>query len=313
MSALYSQKFTANADGSIVEAVLRFDSGKSRLTVEEGRKLRDAVLKVNEADAVVITFDQIGYALLNQGKVKESLAAYQQLTALHPKEALHKIQLAYAYLQAGLGDQARAIAKEATILEPNSADAFRALGWIMEHDLIGRMLAKGFDYQASLEAYRKARQLDPKETDPRTKGTQSDYAKLLEYDADGSRYTEKSHMEQAITEFKNIRERDEEAGKKYDDFVLYDLWYLRRYQELMAQAAVLPGTDTRRGLILAAVAVDKGVDAAVKKSMDITSDEQQRSKSLANAASLFSVFKCTRKRRKCFPYHQKARVIQPRS
>jgi len=285
-SARYSRKFTANAEGTVAEAVMRFDSGKSRLTVEEGKKLRDAVLKMHEADAVIITFDQIGYALLNQGKVKESLAAYQQLTALHPKEALHKIQLAYAYLQAGLGDRARAVAKEATVLEPNSADAFRALGWIMEHDLIGRMLAKGFDYQASVDAYRKARLLDPQEIDPRTKGTQADYAKLLEYDADGNRYSEKSHLEQAVTEFKNIRERDEESGKKYDDFVLYDLWYLRKYKELQEQAAALPGTDARRGLILAAIAMDKDIEAAVKKSLDITSDEQQRSNAMTNAARL---------------------------
>ena len=102
-SARYSQTFTANAEGTVAEAVLRFDTGKSRLTIEEGKKLRDAIVKAREADAVVITFDQVGYALLHQGKVKESLAAYQQLAALHPKEGLHKIQLAYAYLSAGTG------------------------------------------------------------------------------------------------------------------------------------------------------------------------------------------------------------------
>ena len=111
-SAHYSQKFTANAEGTVAEVVMRFDSGKSRLTVEEGKKLRDAMLKAVEAEAIVVTFDQIGYALLNQGKVKESLATYQQLAAQHPKEALHKTQLAYAYLAAGLGDKARAVAKK---------------------------------------------------------------------------------------------------------------------------------------------------------------------------------------------------------
>ena len=283
-SAHYTQRFTSNADGTVVEAVLRFDTGKSRLTVEEGKKLRDAVVKAREADAVVITFDQVGYALLNQGKVRESLSAYQQLAALHPKEALHKTQLAYAYLSAGLGDRARALAKEATLLEPNSADAFSALGWIMEHDLIGRRFGRGFDYQAAVDAYRKARQLDAKETDPRNKGTQADYALLLEYDAEGERYSEKSHMDQAIAEFRDLKKRDEEMGKKYDDFVLYDLWNLRRFKELEETVASLPASDVRRGLLLAAVTAEQGMDAAIQKSLEITNDEQTRSKSLTNAA-----------------------------
>jgi transglutaminase-like putative cysteine protease/tetratricopeptide (TPR) repeat protein len=283
-SAHYSQTFTGNAAGTVAEAVLRFDSGKSRLTVEEGKKLRDAIVKARDADAIVITFDQVGYALLNQGKVRESLAAYQELSALHPKEALHKIQLAYAYLNAGLGDKARALAKQATVLEPNSADAFSTLGWIMEHDLIARRFGRGFDYQAAVEAYRKARELDPKETDPRNKGTQADYAMLLEYDAEGDRYSEKSHMEQAITEFRDLKKRDEEMGKKYDDFVLYDLWYLHRFKELQETVATLPATDVRRGLVLASIAAEQGIDAAIQKSVQITTDEQARSKSVTNAA-----------------------------
>jgi tetratricopeptide (TPR) repeat protein len=285
-SAHYSQKFTANAEGTVVEGVLRFDSGKSRLTVEEGKKLRDATVKASEAEAIVVTFDQIGYALLNQGKVKESLAAYQELAALHPKEALHKTQLAYAYLTAGLGDKARVVAKEATVLEPTSADAFSTLGWIMEHDLIGRRFARGFDYQAALDAYSKAHQLDPKETNPQDKGIQVNYAMLLEYDADGTRYSEKSHLDQAITEFKEIKKRDEETGKRYDDFVLYDLWYLRKFKELLGQASALPATDIRRSLILAATVADQGLGAASKKSLEITSGEQERSKAMMNGGSL---------------------------
>jgi tetratricopeptide (TPR) repeat protein len=285
-SAHYSLKFSSNADGTIAEVVMRFDSGKARLTVEEGKKLRDAIVAAIDADAIVITFDNVGYALLNQGKIKESLAAYQQVAGIHPKEALHKIQLANAYLKAGLGDRARAVAKEATVLEPNAADAFSTLGWIMEHDLIGRRFAKGFDYQAALDAYKKAHQLDPKETNPRDKGIQIDYAMLLEYGSDGERYSEKAHLEQAIAEFKDIRKRDEETGKRYDDYVLYDLWYLHKYKDLRDQASVLPGTDARRGLILAAIAAEQGMDAAVTKSNEITSSEQERSKAMTNAAWL---------------------------
>ena len=178
------------------------------------------------------------------------------------------------------------MAKEATILEPNSADAFSTLGWIMEHDLIGRRFAKGFDYQAAVEAYRKARQLDPKETDPRDKGAHVDYAMLLEYDADGQRYGEKSHMDQAIAEFNDIKKRDEETGKKYDDFVLYDLWYLRKFKELQEQLAALPGSDIRKALTLGAIAAQEGAGPAIQRSLQITSEEQDRSKALVTAAYL---------------------------
>ncbi|HZU30400.1 MAG TPA: hypothetical protein VFB79_04755, partial [Candidatus Angelobacter sp.] len=285
-SASYSQKFTANSDGTIAEAVFRFDAGKSRLTVEEAKKLRDAVVKAGEAEAIVISFDQTAYALLNQGKVKESLAAYQQLAALHPKEALHKIQLSRAYLSAGLGDRARAVAKEATIIEPNSAVAFGNLGWVMEHDLIGRRFGKGFDYQAAVAAYKKARQLDPKELDPEVKGTQVDYAILLEHDADGVRYSRKSHMEEAIAELKEVKKRDESLGKQYDDNVLYDLFYLQKFKDVIEQASALPGNDVHRGLILASITASQGIPAATKKSLEIAPDETTRTKAIANAGLL---------------------------
>ncbi|HET6935939.1 MAG TPA: DUF3857 domain-containing protein, partial [Candidatus Angelobacter sp.] len=199
-SARFTQKFSANPDGTYAEAVLRFESGKSRLTVAEAVALRDAVVKAREADGISITFDQIGYSLLSAGKVKESLAAYRQLSELHPKEALHKTQLANAYLTAGLGDRARELARQAIALEPNSASAYATLAWILQHDSIGRRFGRGFDYQGALDAYRKALQLDPKEKDPQIKGVRADYAILLEHDSEGQRYSPKALLEQAIAQ-----------------------------------------------------------------------------------------------------------------
>lgn len=278
------QKFSSNPEGTLAEAVLRFESGKGRLTVTEAAALRDAVVKAREGDAIVITFDQVGYSLLTAGKVREALAAYKQIAAQHPKEALHKVQLAYAYLTAGLGDKARLTAKEAVALEPNSANAYATLGWMLQHDLIGRRFGKGFDYQAALEAYRKALQLDPKESDQQNKGVRADYAILLEHDADGTRYSEKARLDLAIAEFTELKKQDEERGKKYDDFVLYDLCYSRKFKELQEKISSMPRSETRRFLLIGAVAAEQGAAAAIKKSLEITSEDQDRAKALIAAA-----------------------------
>lgn len=280
-SAHYSQKFTANAEGTVAEAVLRFDSGKSRLTAEEGKKLRDAIVKAREADAIVITFDQIGYALLQQGKVRESLASYQQLAQQHPKEALHRIQLSRALLTAGLAEKARVVAREATALEPNSAQAYSSLAWVLEHDSIGRWLKKGCDYQGAVAAYRKAKELDPKDKDIR-----ANLAILLEYDPHGERYTAQAHLKEAVAEFRELKKMDEETGRTYDDNVLYDLWYARDFKAVEDTLSSLPATDTRRGFVVALAAAGQGAEAALKKSLEITSSEDLRRKALTTAGWL---------------------------
>jgi tetratricopeptide (TPR) repeat protein len=282
-SAQFTRKFTSNPDGTIVQAVLRLDSGKSRLTVDEARQLRDAVLRARNADPIFISFDHVGRSLLSAGKIKEALATYRQVAAQHPKEAIHRIQLADALLAVGLAERARAVVKEATVLEPSSALAFSTLAWILQHDLIGRRFKKGFDYDGAIAAYRKAKELNPKDKDLRT-----NLAILLESDADGDRYTEKAHLREAIAEFKELKELDKDYMRTYEDNILYDLWYAHDYKDLLEAVAGLPTTDVRKGLMLAAIAADQGPDAAIKKSMEITTEEQGRSKALVSAGALLT-------------------------
>jgi len=280
-TASFTQKYSSNADGTIVEAVLRFDTGKVRMTVQEAKVLRDAVVKARNSDPIFITFDQIGHALLSAGKIKEGLAAYRQLAQQHPKEALHRIQLARALLSAGLAENARATAREATVLEPSSAQAYTTLAWILQHDLIGRRFKKGFDYEGAVAAYRKAKTLDPKDKDLRT-----NLAILLESDAEGTRYSKKAHLKEAIAEFKELKEIDKDYMQSYEDNILYDLWYSHDYKTLLAAVAALPTTDVRKGMMLAAVAADQGAEAAVKKSLEITTEDKGRSTALVNAGAL---------------------------
>ena len=277
-TAHFSQKYSSNQDGTVVEAVLRFDSGKGRLTVQEANALRDAIVNARAADGISISFDQIGYSLLSAGKIKEALSLDRQLVADHPREALHRVRLALALLSAGLGEKARAMMKEAAALDPKSPQVFEYQGWILEHDPIGRLRAKGFDYDGALAAFRKAKQLDPK-----VKAARADLAILLEYDADGVRYGKNAHLDEAIAEFNGLKKLDESYARSYEDYVPYDLWYLGKVSELKEHLSGLPGSETRKSFSVAIVALTDGTDAAIKKSLELASDEETRSKILYNA------------------------------
>jgi transglutaminase-like putative cysteine protease/Tfp pilus assembly protein PilF len=279
-SAIFVQKYSSNPDGTVVQAVLRFESGKTRLSVNEAAELRDAVVKAQASDPIFVTFDQVAHSLIASGKIKEGLAEYQQLAHQH-QEALHRIQLSRALLSAGLAENARVVARQATSLEPNSAQAYSTLAWILEHDLIGRRLKKGYDFQGAVTAYKKAKELDPKDKDIR-----ANLAMLLEYDSNGDRYTAKSQLKDAIAEFRDLKKLDEETGRTYDDFVLYDLWYSRDFKALEEALQALPATDTRRGFVVSMTAIKQGSDAALRKSLEITTSDQLSRKALTTAGWL---------------------------
>jgi len=277
----FNQEYSVNPDGTVVKAVLRVECTTTRMTVEEAKGLRDAVVKARNADPIFITFDSVGQSLIAEGKIKEGLAAYRELAVQHPKEALHKVQLARALLTAGLGEQARVEAQAATAVEPTSALAFSTLGLVLKHDQIGRPLEKGMDFEGSVAAYRKTITLDTAD-----KETRAELGILLEYDADGTRYSENAHLKDAVAVMRELKKLDEEYARTYDDNVLYDLWYAHDYQGVLDYAATLPTSDIRKGLVIAATALISGTEAALKKSVEITTTDQTRSQALMNAGAV---------------------------
>jgi tetratricopeptide (TPR) repeat protein/transglutaminase-like putative cysteine protease len=274
-----TQKYSSDSDG--FRAVVRLENTQHRLTVEQAKQLRDAVLKARNRDAILISFDHVGHSLLSSGKIKEGLAAYEKVAAQHPKEALPKARLARALLTAGLGERARKVAMEGTLLEPSSFIAYNVQGQVLKNDLVGRPLKKGMDYQGAVAAYKKAIALDPKDKESR-----ADLAILLEYGAEGTRYSENAQLKEAVEVLRNLKKMDEEYERTYEDNVLYDLWYSGDYKALLEYAATLPTSDVRKGLIVAATAIEEGSDAAIKRSVSVTTDEQSRSKVLANASAV---------------------------
>lgn len=279
----FNQEYSTNPEGTVVKAVLRVECTATRMTVDQAKNLRDAVVKARNADPIFITFDNIGQSLIAEGKIKEGLAAYRQLAAQHPKEALHKVQLARALLTAGLGEQARVEAQAATTLEPTSDLAFSTLGLVLKHDQIGRLLKKGIDFEGSVAAYKKAIALDPT-----NKANRADLGLLLEYDADGVRYAENAHLKEAAELMRELKKVDQDYAGTYDDNILYDLWYAHDYQAVLDYAATVPTSDVRKGLVIAATTVINGTNAALKKSFEMTTNDKERSGALVNAAAVLT-------------------------
>jgi transglutaminase-like putative cysteine protease/tetratricopeptide (TPR) repeat protein len=241
--ALLTEDYSTDKDGAVL-ARLTFDTVKRRYTVDEATELRNKVTDIIDGPAILVNFEPQGAALLHEGKVKEALAAYRSMIALHPNEAVHHLQLAKVLLDAGMGEAARAEARKAVELEPNSALAEKTLAQILKFDLVGRSMRPGSDLAGAAEAYRAAIRLDP---DDHT--TQGDFAILLEYDPVGRRYGRFSKMKEAIAEYQKLSE-DELTDLGIRNNLAYALFYggdaegaIKAAQTLNTQPTALLGAS----------------------------------------------------------------------
>jgi tetratricopeptide (TPR) repeat protein len=196
--ALLTEKFS-KLDAGVVEADLVFDSGKRRYTIAEATELRNKVAEIAAGPAIFVNFEPEGEALLHEGKVKEALASYRSLIAANSNDPVHHLQVARVLMEAGLGEAARAEAREAVKLDPKSALAERTLADILKHDLVGRDMRPGSDWAGAAEAYREATRLDPDDH-----SAQGNLAILLEYDAVGRRYGGLASLKQAVAEYQKL-------------------------------------------------------------------------------------------------------------
>jgi Flp pilus assembly protein TadD len=192
------EDFSISDDGT-VHVRLVFDTGKRRYTVAEATEMRDKVAELLSGPAILVSFEPKGQVLLREGKVREALATYRGLITQHPTEAVHHLQLADVLLDAGMGEAARAQAREAVKLDPKSPLAQKELAQVLKHDLVGRTFRPGSDLAGAAEAYRAAAALDP---DDNT--TRADLAILLEYDPVGRRYSRQAPLKDAVAEYEKL-------------------------------------------------------------------------------------------------------------
>jgi tetratricopeptide (TPR) repeat protein len=272
--AKFSVAYSSDNTGTVL-VTIRLNSVKGRYTAQEAESMRTAVRQFRKRDYIAIGFDNIGHALIAQGKVTEGLKEYESIAAQHPKEALHRSQYASAMLDVGLCEAARAQAKKATELDPKSTKAFKELGWILQHDLVCRRLKKGFDFDGAVAAYHKALDLDPEDI-----YTRADLAILYEHGRDGYQYSPSSQLDDAVAEWKAVRKLDSRVGAKYIDNLLFDLIYAKHWKELQTELAAVSMDPTHRSMALVSTVATDGVAAAIEQSKQITPDEVSRSAAL---------------------------------
>ncbi len=272
--SILTEEFSGDKDG-VVHATLRFDTVKRRMTVSEAAELRDKVSQLIAGEAILIYFEPIGQTLVSQGKVREALLSYRELIALHPKEAVHHLQVAETLLAAGLGEAARAEAQTAVKLEPTSALAEKTLAEILEYDLVGRKFRPGSDYGGAEAAFRLAETLDPDD-----KATVGNLAILLEHNRWGLRYGPGAKLNDAVAEYRKLTaQKLAELGLQNN--LPFAMFYAGQFSDAQKNAQSLNPQPI--ALIVACEAALRGSEAALAEAKRRTGGEQQL-KQIAEAA-----------------------------
>ena len=260
-TASLATKYEIASDGAVL-ATLRFDSGKRRLTAAEMESTRKAVTDLQDSNAIVIGFDSIGWSKLNAGDIREGIAAFRSLAELHPKEARHHVQIGRAYFLGGMAEMARQEFQRAIALEPGYAPAHRFSGIALQHDLLAREFRKGFDLPGAIAAYRKAKELAPKDADIRV-----ELAKLLSRGDDGELFSHGAHLGEAIDEYKAIAaDLDDD---RYEGELLTVMAHAGRFDEMKKRARDVKDDKQRLTAVVTATAATDGVDAALREAASV--------------------------------------------
>jgi tetratricopeptide (TPR) repeat protein/transglutaminase-like putative cysteine protease len=273
--ATLSWEFSTAPD-EIVTAILRFDTGKRLYSGNEAAEVAKGLQELEDKDALflLVTFEQTGEALLAAGKVREALAELRKVADLHPKEAIHRAQIARALVGGGLGEAARVEARRAVELDPSSAIAYQVLGSVLEHDVVGVRFKNGWDREGAAAAYRKAIQLEPENI-----SALSDLAILFEHNIAGQRYAPDADLDQAIELYRTALSKasEDEKAVLQDNLSVALLWK-GRFKDVRE-------TAVRTELRLAATAAQDGADTAIREAALLIPDPAQRQAALVQAAS----------------------------
>ncbi|HUY80616.1 MAG TPA: DUF3857 domain-containing protein [Acidobacteriaceae bacterium] len=275
--AALTRTYSENKQG-VVTVDFRFTTGKSHYNVADALALRKAIAQLNKENAIIITYDQAGAKLLAQEKIREALAADQKLIDANPKDAVQHVRMAYALLHAGIGEQARAEAAQATQLDPKSTLAWKALGWMLQHNLIGVLHGQGFNLEGAADAYKKAMALDPNDTN-----AMASLASLYEYDKNGTRYGSVEGLNLAIQEYQALKKKHKDAGERYENMLLFCMLYAHHYQDLLTELATVPTSPVRDGLSITATVATRGVAAGLQRANQVSGGTSQRDMDLRSA------------------------------
>jgi len=265
-------------DGSVT-ATFRFDSVKSTYTAAEAIALQAATIAFGEEDAPSVSFEEVGESLLSAGKYQEALDEFRRLSSLHPTEALHHIQLSNAYEAALFGNEARAEARKAVELEPESAAAHARLAWTYLLDPFARVFEPGSDLAAASAEYAEAAKLEPDETLYTV-----NQAIIAEYGDNFVRYSKGARLDDALAIYAKIEK--ELKGGNWENNSAYDLLRLGRFKELKESTKASTLSKQRKALFIAAVAAVDGVPAAFREAARVAQAAEDRREVLSLASQM---------------------------
>ena len=254
----------------------RMDSGPKRISAADFTSMREAVVEKLQEPAYLLAFDQLGRQYLEAGDVGKAIAEFRRLAALHPKEALHRTEVARAFLSGGIGSAAREEARQAIAIEPGSARAHQALGFVLSHDLIGRQFGKGFDHEGAIAAYRKAKSLAPKDVDIR-----AEYASVLQWSPTGEVYGPGSKLQEAIDEYRSMKKELEVQEEVIDRELMVLYARTGQFEELKKVVDTTKDTEKKDIFKIVIAAALRGPSAGLKASEAI---EMSRRRSTQQAA-----------------------------
>ncbi len=270
------RRIVVQPDG-IVEVRVESDTGARTWSPSDVDSARRGIARARATKALIVQYESVGYRLRHEGRFRDAISEYRRLAALHPAEALHRAQIAYTLLDGGLGEAARAEARAATVLEPAAPAGWRALGWALIHDAVGRQFRRGCDLAEAERALRKAKEIDPSEPSDRR-----NLAVVLEYGKNLERYEDPAALGPAIEEWKALA-RDLKSHD-YDLSLLICLFHAERFSDLASLALTLPDSADRDVLHIAAVAAASGPEAAQVLAATLAPDAATRQNRLAAAA-----------------------------
>lgn len=257
-------------------ATVTFDSGRTRLSPAELTTFQEALRELRQEPATALRFVHTGQAHLAAGRVREALIEFRRLQAAHPDAVLHRTQIARAYLAAGLGEAARREAQSAVAVAPRSLEAHMTLGWVLEHDLIGRRLLPGADRAGAERAYRQVIAIDPK-----AYGARASLALLFEHDTRGGHTWPRERLADAIAEYDVLHE----AG--HSEYHLNHALALFRLERWPAAAALARKLGTVEGsaLVVAVTLLTQGSAAALRELQTLVPENGKRAEALRLAGA----------------------------
>jgi hypothetical protein len=255
--ATLDESFSLAEDG-VVSAVLRCDSGPTRISPADVATMRTVLAELAEREPITIRFVHSGQTHLAAGRVREGLRELVTLIERSPQTALHYVRLSRGLLATGFGERAREVARTAVEVDPNSLLAHTTLAWVLQHDAIGRRFGPGFDLAGALAAYRAALALDDSSSEARIA-----YAILLEHNADGDRYGRGADLEAAIEQYQKVLEEDGNNDQARQNLNL-DRLYQGSYEAIKASVTDLGSVTELDDIVFAAIALSDGPDATVR-------------------------------------------------